>query len=190
MSIGPALTLIGLLASISASVTMPSSAGAAGTPAVRFEATITGNIRDSGGVTSTETVLQQQPPEFNGCAIIKHKHTELGQYTLEVRVNRASFLLGGWEKGAVDFSIADYRPNISIYTSPSFGGKFAFKGHAYGASVTYSRVQVRDGGRSGTYTDTRAFKLVPGTANALTSAGTLTFRATWNCASVFHLSDS
>jgi hypothetical protein len=156
---------------------------------ITFQAKIGGKVHDSGSIAAAQTLQQSQPPVFNGCAIIKHQHTELGQYTYDIRVNPGSFLLGGWQKGAIDIMIANYRPNVATYTSPNIGGKFAFNGHAYGSSVVNSRVVIRDGGRSGTYTDRQAHKLEPDSISALTSTGNLTIQASWHCTSVLHLHD-
>ena len=65
---------------------------------------------------------------------------------------------------------------------------FAFKGRAYGASVTYSAVTLCNGGRDGTYTDREANRLY--LAKILKPLAGLTFQAGWHCSMVYHLDAS
>jgi hypothetical protein len=69
--------------------------------------------------------------------------------------------------------------SISFHIDVSGKGYDSINGHAYSVSGTYSVAQVRDGGRSGTYTDRQAYRLYPAKLNQQIAG--VTIHATWHC---------
>jgi hypothetical protein len=67
-------------------------------------------------------------------------------------------------------------PAAGSQGSISFHIDVSGKGHESG---TYSVAQVRDGGRSGTYTDRQAYRLYPAKLNQQIAG--VTIHATWHC---------
>jgi hypothetical protein len=154
-----------------------------------FNVTVGGKVHDRGSITAAI-----HPPtselDFNGCALIKQKSAAklLGAYSFEIHLNADAVLPGAGEEPMGDglyLSIDNYRPKVTTYGLPAVAARFAMHGQAYGASVTNSIAHVENAGLDGTYVDTNANRLYP--AKILQPLKGLTFRATWHCSTVLHL---
>jgi hypothetical protein len=133
---------------------------------------------------------------FNGCVVVKHTNKSVaslfGTYSLTVSVNSPVVPPGAGIKPrgqGVTLTIKHYLPgSASTYKSPNVGGGFSINGHAYSVSGTYSVAQVRDGGRSGTYTDRQAYRLYPAKLNQQIVG--VTIHATWHCSTITNKTQS
>ena len=158
-----------------------------------FKVTVGGRFHDSGSISAAI-----HPPttelDFNGCAIIKQQKSTAefrGAYTFEIHLYADAVLPGSGIEPLSDglyLSIDNYRASATSYQVPAVAVRFAMHGRAYGASVTNSIVHVTHGGLDGTYVDTGANRLYP--AKILKPLTGLTFRATWHCTSILHLTSA
>jgi hypothetical protein len=188
------LTLSALLigtAILGSDFTVGHAASVRSSSAARFSVSVTGKATDKGAVSGPSQVTYHGA-DFNGCGIVKHKKDDpLGPYTFEIHLNRDKVFVIAGEKPTgqeVDLLIANYRPSVVTYRSPKVSGTFAINGHAYGASVVHSVAHLTRGGLSGTYTDSDASRLYPGSAPHLLKG--LSFHATWSCPSLNHIDRS
>jgi hypothetical protein len=182
-------TLIIGIAGLSPAVSHAGSSAGQGT--FRFDVKIGGKVRDSGSLVARSAPrIASTGGDFTGCAILKQKAGAniLGAYTFEIHLNTLMLTPGAGVEPTVDglyFSVDHYSPKVVTYKVPEVAARFAFKGRAYGASVTYSVVQIRNGGRDGTYTDRQANRLYP--AKMLHPLTGMTFQASWHCSTVYSL---
>ncbi|MDB5057901.1 MAG: hypothetical protein JWO59_1373 [Chloroflexi bacterium] len=179
-------TLITGIAGLSPAVSHAGNGAGQGT--FRFDVKIGGKVHDSGSIVGNSA--PDKYGDYNGCAIVKQKAgaSILGAYTFEIHLNTLMLLPGAGVAPRVDgiyLSVDHYSPKVITYKVPDVAARFAFKGRAYGASVTYSVVQIRNGGRDGTYTDRSANRLYP--AKLLHPLTGMTFQASWHCSTVSSL---
>jgi hypothetical protein len=133
---------------------------------------------------------------FNGCVVVKHTNKSIvslfGTYSLEVGINSPVVPPGAGIKPrgqGVILTIKHYLPgSVVTYKTPNVGGGFSINGHAYSVSGAYSSAQVRDGGRSGTYTDRQAYRLYPAKLNQQITG--VTIHATWHCSTITNKTQS
>jgi hypothetical protein len=177
------------IAGLSPTVSHAGSSASQGT--FRFDVKISGKVSDSGSLVARSAPrMASTGGDFTGCAILKQKAAAdiLGAYTFEIHLNTLMMPQGAGLPAREDglyLSIDNYRPNVVTYRVPAVAARFSFKGRAYGASVTYSVVQIRNGGRDGIYTDHAANRLYP--AKLLHPLTGLTFKASWHCSTVYSL---
>lgn len=173
-----------LAALVGASLGYSPTARAQGT--FTFHATISGKVHDAGTVTASEhatTVFDQ-----TGCAIVKQRSTARtlrGAYAFVVRfIGKNPVIEPGMKPAGpwVLLEVDHFRPSVSTYRKLDVSGSFTINSRTYGGGSTVnSVVRLRNGGRDGTWTEPQATRSYPSLASGLT------FRATWHCTTVFHV---
>jgi hypothetical protein len=178
-----------VLATLAGPLFGPSASATQG--AFTFHVTVSGKARDSGTISGA--VSGNSVYTVTGCAIIKQQPKSLfGAYIYEVR--KFTGPIGVQQTGVkptgpgVLLEADHFRPgaSTSTYKYLDVSGTFAINGRSYGGgATTTSTIQISDGGRSGTWTEPHAHRNYP--AKSLQAISGFSFRATWHCSSVVHL---
>jgi hypothetical protein len=184
-----ALVTVGALAATGIGVSP--AAGSQGS--LTFHATVSGRVHDAGTISAAEhasTIF-----DATGCAIIKTQNTAIyGAYQFEVRdlEGATTALIPGQKPQGPSLllTVDHYRNGSSsgTYRVLDVSGTFAIHGRSYGGgALSSSVVKIKNGGRDGTWTEPQGHRDYPSSHGA-TVAG-FSFRATWHCATVFHLTE-
>ena len=184
---------LALLACAFGAILLPGSPAHGSGGTLTFHATVSGKAHESGSFT--HGISSQGDPihplvDFTGCAIIKQRTGSIfGPYIFKVQT--VMIQLAGLKPAGsgVNLEVDHYRPSrsTSTYHGLTIAGTFAINGHSYGDRVglAHAAVQIRNGGTSGTWAEPAAQRNYPA-ALAHPVPG-FSFKATWQCTSVLHL---
>lgn len=158
---------------------------------VTFHATVSGKAHESGSLT--RAVSSKGDPtnpfvSFTGCAVIKQKKGSVsGSYVFKVQTAMIQ-LVGLKPTGpGVNLEVDHFSPSTSSYKGLNVTGTFAINGHSYGdgAALAHGSVKMRNGGKSGTWTEPTAQRNYP--AKPAHPVPGFSFKASWQCSTVLHL---
>jgi hypothetical protein len=191
----PRLALTGLFitAAALAAIGLGASPAAGSQGSLSFRATISGRVHDAGTISAAEhasTIF-----DATGCAVIKKQDKAIyGAYEYEIRdlEGATTALIPGQKPQGPSLllTVDHYRNGSSsgTYRVLDVSGTFALHGRSYGGGASStSIVKIKNGGRDGTWTEPQGHRDYP-SAHGATVAG-FSFRATWHCATVFHLTE-
>lgn len=159
---------------------------------IAFHAAVSGKAHESGSFT--RPISSRGDPTnpfvyFTGCAIIKQKRGSLsGKYIFKVLTAMIQ-LAGAKPTGpGVNLEVDHFNPAraSATYRRLDVTGTFAINGHAYGSGPSLrGTVTVHNGGKSGTWTDPAAQRNYP--ARIAKPVPGFSFKASWQCSTVLHL---
>jgi len=161
--------------------------GAHGPGTIVFRATVAGAVRDSGTIGVPQGMVTDTigDTDFNGCALVKNKLTQLpfGAYRFQVHINFMSginlMLAGIRPHVQQELEVYNYRANVSAYDT-TLSLAFVIGGHLY-FTGTHTTVTTRNGGLDGTISSRDLLRTYP------SRVSDLTLRASWHCTTLFHV---
>jgi hypothetical protein len=157
---------------------------------VAFHATVSGKVHESGSFS--RSITDKEDPAnpfvyFTGCAIVKQKKGAIsGSYVF--RVLTAMIQLAGLKPTGpgVNLEVDHFNPSASSYKGLNVTGTFAINGHSYGDGRKFhGTVTMQNGGKSGTWIDPAAQRNYPARLNHPVPG--YSFKASWQCSTVLHL---
>jgi hypothetical protein len=157
---------------------------------VAFHATVSGKAHESGSFS--RAITDKGDPTnpfvyFTGCAIVKQKKGAIsGSYVF--RVLTAMIQLAGLKPAGpgVNLEVDHFSPSTSSYKGLDVTGTFSINGHSYGDGRKFhGTVTMRNGGTSGTWSDPAAQRNYP--AKISQPLPGYSFKASWQCSTVLHL---
>jgi hypothetical protein len=158
---------------------------------VAFHATVSGKAHESGSFSRAISAKNEDPANplvyFVGCAIVKQKKGSIsGKYVFQVLT--AMIQLAGLKPAGpgVNLTVDHFQPSTTSYKGLDVTGTFSINGHAYGDGRQFhGTVTMKNGGKSGTWTDTSAQRNYPAQMNHPQPG--YSFKASWTCSTVLHL---
>ncbi len=196
------LTSAALAAALSLAALCPAHAsGAQSAGALTFRVTVAGAARDGGVITApigAVPTMAGVDPDFNGCAVIKHRSDGASSYEIHMNYKGGLNLMVVGDKPSVTqeihLTVRNYRPNAASYVAgdPNFVSlAFALNGRVYGLGLD-NMAHLRNGERDGTIVSRHASRLYPasGSGSGSHKVTGVTYQASWHCATVLHLTQS
>jgi hypothetical protein len=158
---------------------------------ITVQATVSGKGHDSGTFSHIESYTSNIDMGLDGCALIKNKKGSiLGAYSYLVRTASINFA-GTKPRGpGLYLSIQNFHPSqTSSYKGYTVSGSFSINGRSYGDNLALNNetAQITDGGLSGVWADPTGNRNYP--AKLLSPVHGFSFRVTWHCTALLHLTN-